>query len=130
MYRWQEHTGELELRIEAAAPADVFKEALRAIGEILGDGEPGEALTRTVAVEAPDRSALLAAWIDELVFLAETERLVPARVEELELRAQRLEAVVAGHLGAPAHLVKGATYHRIAFDCDEGGCQATVVLDV
>jgi SHS2 domain-containing protein len=130
MYRWQEHTGELELHIEAAAPADVFEEALRAIGELLGDGEPGEASTRKVAVDAPDRPALLAAWIDELIFLAETEGLVPARAEELDLREARLDAVVAGHRGAPAHLVKAATYHQIAFDCDEGGCQATVVLDV
>lgn len=130
MYRWQEHTGELELQIEAPAPADVFEEALRALGELLADGEQGEASTRSVAVEAPDRAALLATWIDELIFLAETEGLVPAHAQELQLREGRLEAVVAGHLGAPAHLVKAATYHRIAFDCDEGGCRATVVLDV
>jgi SHS2 domain-containing protein len=130
VYRWQEHTGELELHIEAAAPADVFEEALRAIGELLADGEPGEASSRKVAVNAPDRPALLAAWIDELIFLAETEGLVPTRARELDLREQRLEAVVDGERGAPAHLVKGATYHRIAFDCREGGCQARVVLDV
>jgi SHS2 domain-containing protein len=108
----------------------VFEEALRAVAELLGESEPGATSSRKVAVDAPDRAALLAAWVDELIFLAETEALVPARVEELTLRDDGLEAVVAGHRGAPSHLVKGATYHRIAFDCAEGGCQATVVLDV
>ena len=130
MYRWQEHTGELELQLRATAPAGVFEEALRALAELLGDGERGEPARRTVSVEAPDRAALLAAWIDELVFLAETEDVVPAGVQAMHLEEGRVQAVVTGHLGAPAHLVKGATYHRIAFDCDEGDCQATVVLDV
>jgi len=48
-YRWIEHTAELELSIEAPTDAAVLEEALRAIGDLLGD------ITRTVT--APGAAA-------------------------------------------------------------------------
>jgi SHS2 domain-containing protein len=144
MFSWADHTGELELHVEAATPAAVLAEALCAIGELLG-GEEGERtrdakgggqedaalVERELAVEAADRPALLAAWIDELVFLAETEGLVPIDVAGLRLDGDRLSATVIAREGEPPHLVKGATFHRLAFERSaEGGYHATVVLDV
>ena len=69
-------------------------------------------------------------WLEELVFLAETEDLVPEDVERIELSEHRLVATVRCHRGRPRHLVKGATYHRLAFERAAGGFRATVVLDV
>src|SRR5918994_2065621 len=42
MYRWVEHTGELELHVEAESPTGVFSEALQAFAELVGDGPAGE----------------------------------------------------------------------------------------
>ena len=36
-YRWVEHTGELELKIEAATEEGVFSDALTAIAELLDE---------------------------------------------------------------------------------------------
>jgi SHS2 domain-containing protein len=130
MYWWVEHTAELELRIEAPTPTRVFEDALVAVGELFDDGEPGEPVTREVTCAATDRPELLAAWIDELVFLAETEDFVPERVRSIMLEGARLFAVTRGRRGKPRHVVKGATYHELAFDCSTHGCRATVVLDV
>lgn len=132
MYRWVDHTAELELRVDADSEAGVFRAALDALGELLGDDEDGdhEPISREVAVEAPDRPALLAAWLEELVYLAESEGLVPERAEPLAVEAGRLTAVVTGRRGAPPHLVKGVTFHRLAFDDADGSWRATVVLDV
>jgi SHS2 domain-containing protein len=130
VHRWVEHTAELELRIEAATPAAVFEDAVRAVGELLEDDEWGEPVAREVTCGAADGAALLAAWIDELVFVAETESLVPERAEHIAIEGNRLFAVVRGRRGDPRHVVKGATYHRLVFDCDADGCRAAVVLDV
>lgn len=81
-------------------------------------------------VEGRDRGALLVAWLDELVYLAETEDLVPDELGELELTDAGLRAEVGFRRAAPRHLVKGATYHRLAFDPTPSGMRATVVLDV
>jgi SHS2 domain-containing protein len=132
MHAWVEHTAELELRIEAPEAEAVFAEALAALAELLddGDAEAGERVERDVELEAPDLPALLAAWIDELAYLAETEDLVPLAARRLELDGCRLAATVAGRRGVPRHLVKGATYHRLAFAREGERYVATVVLDV
>jgi SHS2 domain-containing protein len=129
-HRWAEHTAELELHLEAASEEQVFVEALEALAELLGDGTEGEKVTFDVDLEAADDAALLAAWIDELVFRAETEDLVPDRIERLSLARGRLVARVCAHRAAPRHVVKGTTYHRLALTREDGGFRACVVLDV
>jgi len=133
VHRWVEHTGELELELEAGSEREVLAEALEALGQLLaGDDRPSDRIgaQRTIRVSAPDPPALLAAFLEELIFLAESEGFVPCALERLELRAGELEAVVAGALGRPRPLVKAVTYHRLAFEPADGGYRARVVLDV
>jgi len=108
----------------------VFEDALRAYQELVGDASTGEHVAFDVELTSPDRGTLLVRWLDELVYRAETEDLVPEEVERLELRADRLVATVRGVRGQPRHLVKGVTYSGLAFDSGNDGYQATVVLDV
>jgi SHS2 domain-containing protein len=130
VYRWVEHTGELELELEATSELGVFAAGFEAMRELLADGR-GEPLSpREVRLEAPDRAALLADWLGEIAFLAESEGLVPERLGELELSDGGLRASIEGTRGAPPHLVKGATYHRLALQREDGAWRATVVLDV
>ena len=128
-HRWVDHTAELELEIEAPTQAAVFEEALLALRELL-DGAGGKAAVEEVAVRASDQATLLAEWLAELAFLAETKGLVAERLAALELGEGRLCATVEGRLGAPPHLVKAVTYHRLALRRAGEGWRATVVLDV
>jgi SHS2 domain-containing protein len=130
VYRWIDHTAELELHIEAPTAAGVLAEAAAALAELLGGGGGEPAGTRTVAVEACDRAALLAAFVEELVYLAESEQLVPTGVREIELGEGRVRAEVELERGDPPHLVKAVTYHRLAFEPHGPGYRATAVLDV
>jgi SHS2 domain-containing protein len=133
MYRWVDHNGELELRVEAPTDADVLREATRALAELLhrdAAEAAGEPVTREVTVDADDRAQLLAAWLEELVFLAETEAIVPEDVRFETLDPRGLRACVKGRRGEPPHLVKAVTYHRLSFDRTDSGWAATVVLDV
>ena len=129
-YRWVEHTSEVELEIEAPTEEAVFRQALRALGELVGDGSRGVAVSCEVVVAGREPALLLAQWLDELVYRAETEDLVPEDAERIELTERGLLATVRCHHGRPRHLVKGATYHRLAFEPSDGGFRATVVLDV
>ena len=103
---------------------------MHALHELLADDARGEQVCREVVVDGRDRGALLLGWLDELVYLAETEDLVPDEVERLELSDRGLVATVRCRRGGPRHLVKGATYHRLAFERSDSGFRATVVLDV
>ena len=135
MYRWIDHTAELELEVRAASEEKVLAEALAALAEILAGGEGagerhGPGTSRRVVIEARTRAVLFAEWLAELAFLAETEGLVPERIAELALGAERLEATVEGRLAEPRHLVKAVTYHRLEFEPNGDGWRATAVLDV
>ncbi|HEY7075734.1 MAG TPA: archease [Solirubrobacteraceae bacterium] len=130
MYGFSEHVGELEMWVRAASEEEVFGESARALAEVLDDGSGGAAEAREIAVRGTDRPALLAEWLEELAFLAETEGFVPERVEEVVLGEDAVRARVAGHHGSPPHLVKAVTYHRLAFERGPDGWLARAVLDV
>ena len=136
MYRWVDHTSEVELEIETTEEREVFDEAARALAELLGvvatdtTDTTDATAERRVAARATDRPTLLAAWLEELAFLGETEGFVATRVVELELGGDGFRATVAGVVGEPPPLVKAVTYHRLAFERSEAGYFARVVLDV
>jgi SHS2 domain-containing protein len=130
-YRWVEHTGELELELEARSERGVFEAGFAAMRELLADGDQSpQRLELGVDLSAADRAVLLADWLAELAYLAETQGLVPDRLTVLELEEDELRATVQGWEGVPPHLVKGATYHRLRFERAGQVWCARVVLDV
>ena len=129
-YRWVEHTGEMQMELEAGSEEALFAEALHALAGLVADDTGGEPLLREVAVDAQERAALLVGWLDELIYLSETEDFVPEQAERIELTDRGLIATVRGHRGSPRHLIKGATYHGLEFERSGHGFRATVVLDV
>ena len=131
-YRWVDHTAEVELEIEAAGEREVLEDAVRALAELLGVDATEPTTERALTAHAPDRPTLLAAWIEELAFLAESEGFVATRVLDLEIGAGGVRATVAGVLGEPPTLIKAVTYHRLEFAprARGGGYGARVILDV
>jgi protein archease len=130
VYRWVDHTAEVELEIEAASEREVLEAALRALAELLGIEHVHGDERRTIALQADDRPALLAAWVEELAFLAESEGFVATHVVDLDLQPAGLTATVGGVLDEPPPLVKAVTYHRLEFAPGSAGYVARVILDV
>ena len=127
-----EHTGELEIRLVAPSAAELFGEAGRALAEVMAVA-PATATgaARKVSLHAVDREALLVAWLDELLFLAERDKMVfgDLRIEKLSNRD-----LVATVRGAPVTelrtQVKAATFHGLRVVESADGFTATVILDV
>lgn len=129
-FRWIEHTGELELELEAATERGIFEAGFQAMRELMSNKKLRDRIEAPVALTGNDRAVLLAEWLGELAFLGETRGLVPDRLASLDLTDEGLSAVVEGTAGDPPHLVKGVTYHRLRFDRTAEGWRARVVLDV
>jgi SHS2 domain-containing protein len=133
-HAFEAHTGEVRLRLRAPSLASLLEEAARALAELMGsradagaDGEPIE-----VEVRAPDREALLAGWIDELIFLSETHMRVWTQARVDSASDTELRGVVRGF--EPVGLrtqVKAATMHELhVAETKPGSLEATLVLDV
>ena len=132
-HRFVEHVGEVELALNADTEAGVFGEALTAFRELVDESAPHdrEVVSREIGLGPADEALLLVDWLNELVFLAEVDGLVPLRIEHIDLGAGRLHATVGCVRGRPRHLVKGATLHGLELSEDEqGGWHARIVLDV
>jgi SHS2 domain-containing protein len=130
MYRWVDHTGEMELEIEAADESGVYAAAVEAIGDLMREEQGGEPLERRIDVSARDRPALLAATLEELIFASETEEFLPVRVVDVEAGQDRVRVTVEGERQRPSGLVKAVTYHRLRFEPAGDAWRATVVFDV
>jgi SHS2 domain-containing protein len=129
-FRWIDHTGELELELEAPNEPGIFEAGLHAMHELLAGDEARERMEVPVELSGSDRALLIADWLGELAYLAETRGLVPDDMEAFELDERGAKATVLGRVGDPPHLVKGVTYHRLRFEPADSGWRARVVLDV
>ena len=103
------------------------------MGLLLLRGVPAEPAEppRTLEVDSADREALLVDWLNEILFVAETELWVPVEFEILESTPTRLRAAVRGvPVEDSPGFVKAATFHGLRVEEEDGGLQAEVIFDV
>jgi len=130
-----EHTADVGLQGRGTTLEEAFAGAGEGLATLLGAWFPGEGNERGVLVEAQDVESLLAAWIDELVYLYETEDVVFGSFRVQGLTEQGLEAQVRmaprGARDLEGIGVKAATYHRLRVgQAADGSWFARIYLDV
>lgn len=132
-HRWLDHTSEVQLQVGAESLGGLAAEAGRALGRFLLRGAPAEPSgpPRELEVSSADREALLVDWLNEILFVAETELWVPVDFEVLEASSTHLRAAARGVpvSDAPSS-VKAATFHGLRLEEREGALQAEVIFDV
>lgn len=132
-HRFDEHTGEVRLWLEAPTLPALLAEAARALAALMAEpgGERAPSHPERVRVCGRDRAALLVAWLNELVFLSETRQRIYSDAEIESVSDREIRATVRGF--EPAALrtaVKAATLHDARVDAGPDGFTACVVLDV
>jgi SHS2 domain-containing protein len=132
-FEYVPHGGEVGLRVRGATVGEVLREAALGLSGLLlpaGAGDAPEA-SRDIHLTAPDRGTLLVDWLNELLFLADRTRWVPARLEIHGASDRHVDATARGPVlpQSPA-LVKAATWHGLRFEPTDGGYEAEVLLDV
>lgn len=127
------HTSEVAVQLQADSLAHLLEEAARALAELETGGGPRESLSAwmEVTVTARDREALLVHWLNELLYMIETARIVPTEFRIDEVSDMRAHAWVRGpHLDHPPVTIKAATYHGLTIRDRGGGLDAQVLFDV
>jgi SHS2 domain-containing protein len=132
-HSFEEHIGEVQLRVVARSLPELFAQAGLALAELMAEqrGNISSESKEAVAIQAPDREALLVEWLNELIFRAETKQKIYDELQidylsDRELRAQIRGAFPHGLRTA----VKAATFHGLKIAPVGDGYCATVVLDV
>lgn len=133
-YELLEHPADAGIRSWGPTPEVAFEQAAWGLVELLGIKADGDGERRTLALSSPDLPGLLVDFLNELVFLHESEGVGIARVRVARTTETVLEAEV---WTAPLDhrpqgtVVKAATYHRLRVEPrPAGGVEAQVFLDV
>ncbi len=129
------HTADTGIKAYGDTLPKLFENAARGMRDIMVDpGTVRPVRQLNVEVEGKDVEELLVEWLSDLIYLFETQGLVPSSFKVLELDKQHLLAEVHGeHYDEKVHElrtgIKAVTYHMLSVKKDDGW-SATVVFDV
>ncbi len=127
-----EHTADWAYRVRGKNLAELFIQAALGLYSLVGmQLGPGSKTTRSIQLKGIDRESLLVAWLNELLYLHESESLGFEQIKIQYLDETSLQARI---IGAPTQQwlkdIKAVTYHNLAIRETESGLEVTLVLDV
>ena len=136
-----DHTADVGLEVRGTSFEDLLATAARAtFDQVLEDRPAAVDCRREVCVRPPaglegDRHELLVDWLQELLYLFETERLVPLEYDFVAVGPREIEADVGfGRFEPGRHRtrleVKAVTYHQIEVREAPDGWHARFILDI
>jgi len=131
-----DHTADIGVRAWGPTAEEVFEQVALATFSLVCDPlDIGELETVEVTLEAESMDLLLAAWINELLYVFEARGLVLSQFDLLELGEHSLRARVSGEpLDTSRHIVcggvKAATLHELSLQRRDDGWEGFVLLDV
>ncbi len=131
-----DHTADIGVRVWGPTAEEVFEQAALAMFSLVCDPlDVGELEAVDVALEAESMDLLLAAWLNELLYVFEARKLVLSQFDLLELGEHSLRARVSGEpFDMSRHIicggVKAATLHELSLEQGDDGWRGFVLLDV
>lgn len=135
-YEIMEHPADAKFRVVAETREEAFEEAVRAFADIVG-GEAGRQL-HTIEVESEGLEPLLFDFLDELIFLQDTENVVVSHADKLDLESLdngwKITAdIKVNKITSEVHKldIKGPTYSEMQVSYEEGeGWVLQAVIDI
>jgi SHS2 domain-containing protein len=126
-----EHTADWELEVWAPDLRALFEQAARGMYALSGiQLKPTPYIERSVQLSGPDAESLLVGFLQELLFLSETEVIGFDRFEIL-LDDRTLSARMHGApIRSISKEIKAVTYHNLHIRKTERGLEARIVFDV
>ena len=136
MYEFFEHTADLGLRVRAPDLNSLFRDAAAGLFAMVVEEFPrtGPASRREFEIEGGRHDYLLLDWLNELLFVFDTERLLlgdfDVEVAPDGVRASALARPLDPRRDLMLHEVKAITYHGLAVTRSGHGWLAEVIVDI
>ena len=127
-----------DIGIEAWGPSveSAFASAANGLASLMSDAPSGpNPLTRQFRISADSLPSLLVQFLNEIVYLEETEGFLPGRVTDLSINGQDLDVTLAGDTyNADIHSlnahIKAVTYHGLEIEEKTEEVRIRVIFDV
>lgn len=131
-----DHTADIGIEVQADSLRELFEGAAYAMLSLMVDpAEVRQWETRELSLKAGDIDELMFVWLNELLFMVDSDGLLLSGFEVKRIDETGLEAVVRGEpLDLRRHRIeeeiKAATYHGLLVEKSGDGWMARVILDV
>ncbi|KAF0182950.1 MAG: hypothetical protein FD164_904 [Nitrospirae bacterium] len=131
-------SGDIGISASGATLGELFANAGAALYDLMTDvSSVRTVVSRKFSTSADTCDGLLVCFLNELIYLFETEELVGSRIKVMSLDESEcsLKADVHGERFDPERherrlLVKAATYHKLRMEQREGLWYAEVIFDI
>jgi len=136
MFRAIDHTADIGLLIKGKNKEQLFAEAARGMFSIVAGGRiNGKLKVKSLKLEVtgPTLEELLVSFLNELLYLAEKEKVIFNRFEvEIKKIKNRfyLQGRIKENSQVPKREVKAATYHNLKVEKKDNFWQTTIIFDV
>jgi len=134
-YKLINHTADIGIRAYGKDLKQAFANTARGMFSLITDlRKIKTSYSREIAVDAGDKETLLVTWLDELIYLFDTEYLLFKKFDISELTESSLKAKAYGEkVDSRRHAIKigikSTTYHMLRIWCN-GGYHIQVIFDV
>jgi SHS2 domain-containing protein len=130
-----DHTADVGIIAYGDNMKQAYANAAKALFSLITElDDVNDVLYRDVDLTAPDEESLLVGWLNELIYLFDTENILFRRADITRLNSTRLKARSYGEkVDSSRHKlktgVKAATYHMLKVD-KTNGCRVQVLFDI
>jgi SHS2 domain-containing protein len=135
-YEAFDHTADIGLHAYGPTLPELFSNAAAGMESLLVAPEHIEQrVSREISAEGHDLVSLLVAWLNELIFLFDTEYLLFNRFEISEFTDTHLRATAWGEpYDAQRHelssAIKAVTWHEASVESEADGYKARIIFDI
>ena len=135
-YQTIDHTADLGIVVQAESVESLFKEAARALSELIVDKRAFTSVEEIrIKVKGSDWPDLMINWLRELLYLWNGKNMVPGPVDIRKIERFALEAaVMVDNTPCEPHDVlneiKAVTYHQISVENQATNWQARIIFDI
>ncbi len=136
LFKILEHPADLGIEAYGNSMEDVFKNSAKGLIFIIaGNSKIDNNLTKKITISAMDRENMFVRWLNEILFLYDSEKFLMSDVEFKNISDTSLCANVAGEkYNKIKHQlkldVKAVTYHNLIIEKERDIWKSRVYLDV
>lgn len=130
-----DHTADVGIIAYGTDIRQAFTNAARAMFSLIIElDEVEEIIYRDIELTAPDQESLIVEWLNELIYLFDTENIIFKRFDITRLNSTQLKARSYGEkVNSSKHKlktgIKAATYHMLRISKGDG-CRIQVLFDI
>ncbi len=131
-----DHTADTGFRAWGSTVAELFENAARAMLALSADTSAvKERKQKSIELESENYESLLVDWLNEILYLFDSDAFAPKNFHIEEITPKRLKARLSGEPRDPKRhpwtlIIKAVTYYELRVEQRNGRWEAQVFLDI